>query len=142
MQDATFASRTQNTTFHILADNSTIVELIAAVSSNCSSSLSGASYHPFNDTDPRSPKPESAIQYYRASSVVLTLDGYNNSAALRDNATIPDIPLPTSIDTTLLTCLNETIGVAVPLIDGARLHGPSIGLLGFFWVIWMLMSWI
>jgi hypothetical protein len=149
MQDAIFISQTQNTTFHILADNATVVELIFALGTNCSSTLSSSSSRqpiPFNDTDPRSPRPESAVQYYRASSVVLTLEGYNNTAALRNDTTIPETPLPTNVDMKLLTCLNETIGLAVPLIDGAyvntRLTGPSVGLLGLFWIVWALLSWI
>lgn len=64
-----------------------------------------------------SPQPESAIQYYRASSVVLTVDGYNDTSASSTNPSLPDIPLPTTIDSHLLECLNSTIGLAVPLVD-------------------------
>ena len=63
--------------------------------------------------------PQQVIQYYRASSAVLTLDGYNNSATFSSNESASDSPLPQNIDTTLLECLNQTIGSAVPLVDGA-----------------------
>jgi len=147
MQEATFISNTQNTTFHILADNTTVVALIAAIGANCSATLSNSSStQPFqyNDTDPHSSKPEQAIEYYRASSVVLTLDGYNNTAALNNDSSLPDTPLPTGIDTNLLVCLNETVGQAVPLIDGAntRFAAPSLSLIGLFWVFWSLSSWV
>ncbi|KAI5994575.1 hypothetical protein F5J12DRAFT_856930 [Pisolithus orientalis] len=52
-------------------------------------------------------------------SVVLTLDGYNNSVTLSNNTNMTDSPLPPNIDTNLTVCLNQTIGLAVPLVDGA-----------------------
>jgi hypothetical protein len=72
------------------------------------------------------------MQYYRASSVSLTLDGYNNTGALEADGT-PNTPLPTNIDTNLMNCLNATIGEAVPLIGSASMATPSIGLI-FIWV--------
>jgi len=88
-----------------------------------------------------SPKPEQTVQYYRASSVALTLDGYNNTGALEAEGT-PDTPLPTNIDSGLLNCLNGTIGKAVPLVDSAslRMMTPSVGLVSFIWVLWCLSS--
>ncbi|KAJ7583769.1 hypothetical protein C8J56DRAFT_790456 [Mycena floridula] len=76
----------------------------------------------FNDTDISSPKPESAVEYYCASSVALTLDGYNNTGALDDEGT-PDASLLSNID------VNSTIGTAVPLVDGAgaRWSSPHTG---------------
>jgi hypothetical protein len=81
------------------------------------------------------------VQYYRASSVALTLDGYNNTGALAPEGT-PDTPLPTNIDTSLLDCLNQTIGLAVPLIDGAvfQLAAPNMGLVCLAWLLWCLSS--
>jgi len=86
------------------------------------------------------------VQYYRASSVVLTLDGYNDTAALGENVTnaadpIYHVPLPNTTDTTLLNCLNETIGAAVPLADGAyALKVASLGTVGLVWVICHLLG--
>ncbi|KAL0580681.1 hypothetical protein V5O48_001322 [Marasmius crinis-equi] len=147
MMTAAFVS-TSNTTFHLVADNATVAELIQDVRDSCSSQnlnteKSSSSPVTFNDTDPNSPKPESTIQYYRASSVALTLDGYNNSAALSDNETAPDTPLPNNIDTTLKDCLNQTIGDAVPLIGAAnsiRWAAPNVGALALLWVFLHLAS--
>lgn len=147
MTQAAFISGSSNTTFHVLADNSTVTSLISSIKTNCtsvlsnSSSTSATSYDP---TAPNAPRPEQVIQYYRASSVALTLDGYNNSATFSADENAPNTPLPTNIDTNLMDCLNQTIGVAVPLIDSAegRWATPSMGLLGLFWVFWSLSSFV
>lgn len=117
-----------------------MVDLIADLKANCSSSFgpsSSTSPSIFTDT----PKPEQVIQYYRASSIALSLDGYNNTATLASEGT-PDTPLPDGIDLKLMDCLNQTIGLAAPLIDGAsvRWAAPQMGLLGLAWVLWNLMS--
>ncbi|KAF9230879.1 hypothetical protein BU15DRAFT_91031 [Melanogaster broomeanus] len=117
MVEATFISNTMNTTFH-----------------------------PFNASAPGAPQPEQAIQYYRSSSIVLTLDGYNNSATLDSNLNATDSPLPSAIDLKLLDCLNQTIAAAAPLIDGA---GPwwstvpsTVPLVGLAWLVWALLSFV
>jgi hypothetical protein len=61
---------------------------------------------------------------------VLTLDGYNNSAALSNDENATNIPLPSGIDTTLMNCLNQTIGAAVPLVDGTNRVAMSLGFHG------------
>ncbi|KAG6331340.1 hypothetical protein ID866_7751 [Astraeus odoratus] len=147
LMEATFISNNSNpnTTFYLVSDNATVTSLISSISSNCSTYLStSSSTSPtsFNGSSPSSPRPEQAIQYYRASSVVLALDGYNNSATYSDNSSIPDSPLPSNIDVKLLDCLNQTIGLAAPLVDGAlpTLFGtpsiPGLMLLG------LLIHWI
>jgi hypothetical protein len=145
MAEATFASNNTGTTFHLLSDNSTVASLISSVDANCSSHLassSSTSPSAFNASNPGAPQPEQAIQYYRSSSVVLTLDGYNNSATFSSNPnTTADSPLPSGIDTTLLDCLNYTIGQAAPLIDGASSRfasPPCLGLVSFVWILWLL----
>lgn len=98
-------------------------------------------FNPFNsysssnqdsDTNTASPKPfkirpEQAIQYYRASSVVLTLDAYNDTALFISNASsspedgdADHAPLPKWVDRYLLDCVNQTIGLAVPLTKGPK----------------------
>ncbi|KZV66398.1 hypothetical protein PENSPDRAFT_744766 [Peniophora sp. CONT] len=120
MMQAAFISNFKGNTFHVLADKATVVSLISSVTDNCwydlssNSSTSPSSYSGNNTGDPQ---PESSIQYYRASSVALTLDGYNNTAALSNDSNAPATPLPTTgLDTVLLSCLNATIGAAVPLV--------------------------
>jgi len=113
---------------------------------NCSSRLSSTSVQgPLQYTNDATnfPQPENVIQYYRASSLALTFDGYNNSAATYavQEGSVGDLPLPGTMDVLLLDCLNQTIGLAAPLIDGANLQFQgNIGLLGVFWVLWFLFG--
>ncbi|KAF8163560.1 hypothetical protein B0H34DRAFT_652185 [Crassisporium funariophilum] len=146
MMIATFPSSSQNTTFRLIADNTTVISLIEDIVADCSSNInSPTTITPtaYNDSLAFA-KPEQAVQYYRASSVALTLDGYNNTGALGPEGT-PDTPLPSNIDTNLLNCLNATIGEAVPLVGGAGLRWsspPSVGLVGLAYVLWCMTSMI
>jgi hypothetical protein len=92
------------------------------------------------------PLEEEAVQYYRASSVVLTIDGYNNTAIFSPGDTTPDAPLPTTVDTNMLKCMNETIAEFVPLISnaavGGRMLSGNLGLVLVFWSIVRAFSWI
>ena len=114
--------------------------------SNCSSRLSSTSVQgplQYANDGTSFPQPENVIQYYRASSLALTLDGYNNSAATYavQDGSVGDLPLPNTVDVLLLDCLNQTIGLASPLIDGATLqYQGGIGLLGVFWVLWFVFG--
>ncbi|KAJ7672741.1 hypothetical protein B0H17DRAFT_947604 [Mycena rosella] len=145
MMSAAFQSNgTNGTTFRILADNTTVTDLISDIAANCSASLTSASTttspSPYNDTATLPPQPEQVVQYYRASSIALSLDGYNNTSVFAAEGT-PDVPLPSGIDTTLLDCLNQTIGLAAPLIDGAGSRWAAapdnMGLLGLVWLVWI-----
>ncbi|KZT24819.1 hypothetical protein NEOLEDRAFT_1134485 [Neolentinus lepideus HHB14362 ss-1] len=147
MYAATLPSATQNTTLHIISDNTTVVSLLSSVQSNCSSLLSSSisSPVPYNDSDPSAPRPEQAVQYYRASSIALTLDGYNDTAALTggNDTTQQDVPLPSWVNMTLLDCVNQTIGAAAPLISSAntRWTAPNQQMVGFValgWILWTL----
>ena len=142
MVQTVFPDSASNNTFHLLADNFTVTSLIESVASNCSlGNTTALTTTSLNSSDPSSPRPEQAVQYYRASSVVLTLDGYNNTAALADDSNAPPAPLPPWVDANFLNCLNQTIGAAVPLIDAAPSLSPSIGLLGLVWLaVFSLLS--
>lgn len=70
--------------------------------------------------------PFNAVQYYRESSVMLALDGYNNSlpnvevSDPSQSFTVPDYepaPLPSGYNQTYFDCLNQTIGNYVGLLD-------------------------
>ncbi|KAF8626486.1 hypothetical protein AX17_006542 [Amanita inopinata Kibby_2008] len=153
---AAFMSNSHNTTFRVLSDNATITELAQDVADSCGSFIqSPGSITPmaYNDSAPL-PRPEQAIQYYRASSVVLTLDGYNDTAALAAEGT-PDVPLPSNIDNGLLGCLNSTIGSAAPLVDastssaappiswsGITRTTPCLDFVGIAWIAWLFLSMI
>ena len=138
MAQTTFADKNSNNTFHLLADNETVSSLINSVASNCTlGNTTALSPSPLNTSDPSQPRPEQAVQYYRASSVVLTLDGYNNTAALSNDSSLPNTPLPSWVDGSFLNCLNQTIGNSVPLVDGS-MHAwgvPSMGVLGLIWIL-------
>ncbi|KAG1729564.1 hypothetical protein EDB19DRAFT_1938367 [Suillus lakei] len=147
MAQANFISNSTGSTFHLLSDNSTIGSLIDSINTNCSSNLSSSSSKspsPYNSSAP-GPQPEQAIQYYRSSSIVLTLDGYNNSATFNSNPNTTDSPLPSGVDTTLLSCLNYTIGEAAPLIDGASsryISPPCLGFATLVWLLWFLAHYV
>lgn len=144
MTYATFPASSGNATFHVVADNNTVASLITDLTSNCSSVIntSSTSSAPitFNDSDSSNPKPEQSVQYYRASSVALTVDGYNNTGALQDDTA--NTPIPSWVDTNALNCLNSTIGVAVPLVDGVARQwiAPNVGLVALLWVFYHLCS--
>ena len=124
------------------------------ITSSCSSfiqdpqSITATPYTNNNDNSSL-PRPEQAIEYYCASSIILALDGYNNSAALDSNlndTTTPDTPLPSNINTDYINqCVNNTIGTNAPLIDssavGLAWSAPSaLGLVGVAWLIYMMLA--
>lgn len=124
-------------------------------STSSSSAFLYASNSTFNSSSPSDaisyPRPEQAIQYYRASTLVLTMDGYNDSSVFNTTAnsttTRSQTPLPTlsSMDQLFMTCLNDTIGQAVPLVDAAysiRLGGGmSLNIMLAIWVFACLRQW-
>ncbi|KAJ7679937.1 hypothetical protein B0H17DRAFT_1206224 [Mycena rosella] len=102
----------------LVADSDTTADLIADVAANCSAFLVPISSPapapaPFN-ASALLVQHEQVVHYYRASSVALSLDGYNNSAVFAPENATADRPLPAPIDANLLECLNVTIGPAVP----------------------------
>jgi len=142
MATAAFQSSSTDTSLRIVSDNSTVVDLLTAVKTNCSSYLnptgSSSSPSPYVDT----PRPEQVIQYYRASSIGLALDGYNNTAVLQEEGT-PNMPLPSNIDMKMVDCVNQTIGLAAPLVNGNMPYAvPNLGYLGLSYVVWNLLSLI
>jgi hypothetical protein len=147
---AQFQSNSTGSIFYVLSDNFTAASLIESVTTNCSFALSSSntSKSPTPYENGSIPLPEQALQYYRASSVVLSLDGYNDTTVLNGtqnpNVTGPEAPLPSGTDMTLLACLNYTIGRGVPLIDAATRPGPPGMLalvLAWFLVADVLLSW-
>ena len=92
-----------------------------------------------NTTGPANPQAEQVVQYYRASSIALTLDSYNNTGTFSANDTT-DSPLPVlgTTDAALLNCLNTTIGLAAPLVSSSRVNMDiAFPTLFVFW----LASW-
>ena len=144
-----FSSSTQNSTFHLISDNSTAISLVKSIADACSSNLNSNStgsqsitaYDP-NSNNTSNPKPEEAVQYYRASSIVLTLDGYNDTTALSQNASTNtvDTPLPSWIDQNLLSCLNSTIGESAPLVDAQEAIASAAHDIPIPVTLWLLIG--
>jgi len=146
-----------NATYHLVADNSTVSAILNALESNCSLST-----HPtpalFNPQDTSEPQPEQVIQYYRSSSIALTLDGYNNSAADSSDPNAVDTPLPSSLNSTFLVCINQTIAASAPIEDdassgtatsslnigGAMSWQPdaNVPILGTAWLLFVLLRMV
>ncbi|TFK70715.1 hypothetical protein BDN72DRAFT_794822 [Pluteus cervinus] len=140
-----------STTYRLISDNGTVSDLITDILGNCVNIIdpSRSSSSPsFYDNTTQSPRPEQVIQYYRASTAALTLDGYNNSAVFQSgldaNDTSHDSLLPSSLNTTVLDCLNSTIGTAIPLVDAstATIPRPSLGVMGFVGIVVALTSMV
>ncbi|KAL0577776.1 hypothetical protein V5O48_004204 [Marasmius crinis-equi] len=148
------SSNSGNNTYHVLADNTTVTSLFNSISTKCTSSIvvivsstntaNNIAILPYNTTSPNATKPENAIQYYRASSVVLTLDEYNNSAVFSNDTNAPDSPLPTNLNMSTLDCLNRTIGESVPLVDASRgnsaMGNASHGLIGLVTLMAVILN--
>lgn len=137
LTQATFTSKTSNNTFWVVADNATVIALIATVHDSCTLG-NGSSTNPsvFAGSTVR---PDQVVQYYRASSVALALEGYNDTAKL-NNPNASAIPLPGWVDNSFLKCLNSTIGESVPLVNGANAQFQApvglVGLLCLFILLW------
>ncbi|KAH6908429.1 hypothetical protein BKA70DRAFT_268683 [Coprinopsis sp. MPI-PUGE-AT-0042] len=142
----TTAAPSNSSTFRFMADNATVALFILDANLACGALLNSTttSSNPVAfDNSTVAPSPEQAIQYYRASSSVLTLDGYNNSATYAVEGT-PDSSLPESMNRELATCLNETIATNIPLIDGALGLAPlmKFQLFGSVGLVLCLLSWV
>ena len=70
--------------------------------------------------------PERAVQYYRASTVVLALDGYNDTAMLSGGNAQTHTPFPAGVDRALLDCLNYTIGESAPMFSDAAVQSAGV----------------
>lgn len=140
--------------FRVLADRTTITSLRLAIMIDCNSALASRDMPmaPYDSNSNSSlPRPEQVVQYYRASTVALSLDGYNNTATYTEDVSVADTPLPSTVDNALLTCINSTIGAKVPLVDwSAESHGISNSavaqrldagaLVGISWLILTIFS--
>lgn len=148
-------------TLHIIGDMQSVQDIMQVlVTSNCSVVNStivsfNASSIPPGVSSPSTPRPEQTIQYYRSSSFALTMDGYNNTAALSAYAPTPapwsnttnpppttflnDTAIPSNgTDLTFISCVNTTIAQALPIMSGGERvfvgvkMMPTMGLLWIF----------
>ena len=74
---------------------------------------------------------------------MLTLDGYNNTVALNQSATLndTDTPLPSWVNSQMLSCVNLTIGAAALLIDDAANSSIRVGIPGTagIGILWLMV---
>jgi len=145
MMEASFNDPSGQNTFTIVSDNTTVTSLISSIVANCTADLSSSANSTtaaaYNASGPNAPNPAEVVQYYRASSVALLLGGYNNSAVFNSSANATDSPLPSTVNTTSLDCLNQTIGQAAPLIGAAssifRRSDHQLHVFSFFLAIFL-----
>ncbi|GBE83886.1 hypothetical protein SCP_0509430 [Sparassis crispa] len=140
LAEAIFTSNStgSNSTFFVISDNSTVTSLIASIAQNCTLGASSSRVPaPYNATQDQ-PLPEQAVAFYRASSIVLTLDGYNDTAVLGNDTNVTATALPSWVDTTLLNCLNQTIGQSAPLFSSAHHLTPNV--LAIFMVLFVMFN--
>jgi hypothetical protein len=145
MTQAFFVSVNHNfsSTFNVISDNTTILALINSINASCLVAYNSS--YTTVAVDPSQLFPEQAVQYYRASSIVLTLPSYNNSGAPSNDDSTPDAPIPDSVDTVLLYCMNQTIGASAPLIVSSSSGGswtaasPSVTPIGLVWAAWFFI---
>jgi len=121
---------------HVVADNATIQFLHAVMVDSCTNI--NANRNGVIKTEPRPYTtnstagvlvPQDAVQYYRASSVVLLLEGYNNTDALLAAGSGLMPPIPAIVSPYFLRCVNETIGTTAPLVGRGDILNPSFVLL-------------
>ncbi|CAE6534365.1 unnamed protein product [Rhizoctonia solani] len=135
--------------YYIVGDADSVSAVMDALVTQCS--VVNATGTPVDDNN-STVHVEQAVQYFRASSFMLALTSYNNSASLPSNAPTDnstaapppsaDTPLPTGTNTTFLNCLNETIGGSVPIMDaapGTLRATTGLNVVGMLWLlIWLL----
>ncbi|KAH6918327.1 hypothetical protein BKA70DRAFT_1394021 [Coprinopsis sp. MPI-PUGE-AT-0042] len=137
------ANSGSNTTFRFLTDRDSVEAMKPILVQECGSMIQNndnIATERYNGSTVTPPRPEQVVQYFRASTAALSLDGYNNTAIFEEEGT-PDVSLPANIDTSLLECLNKTIGDAIPLEDNAGLsHSPAP--LAIFTIVGVLLAFM
>ncbi|KAG9093376.1 hypothetical protein FRC06_011541 [Ceratobasidium sp. 370] len=132
--------------YYIVGDADSVSAMMEVLVADCS--VVNATGMAVDDNNP-AVHVEQAVQYYRASSFMLALSSYNNTANLasnapKDNNTAPpapetDTPLPAGTNTTFLNCLNTTIGEALPIMDAAPGTLRAVGGLNAVGILWLII---
>ncbi|CAE6491165.1 unnamed protein product [Rhizoctonia solani] len=134
--------------YYIVGDADSVAAIMEELAKACP--VVRASGVAMNDTNP-SIHFEQAVQFYRASSFMLILTSYNNTAnwapinGTEPSTTIPDTPLPPGTDMNFLNCLNNTIAASIPIMDAtsssnsAPAHLQALGGMNVVGVLWMFL---
>lgn len=102
--------------FFFVSDTYTAGEVKRTIIANCANVTVGDPT-PLNSTG--NLYAGGVVQLYRGDSAAILLQGYDNTKELTGNSTpVPNPPLPPSINMSIWTCLNGTIGESIPLTSG------------------------
>ena len=111
--------------FYLIGDSSSVPLVQAALVTSCNATnldepLTKLVY-PIPDRTNITNYPDATeiIQFYRASSFALALDGFNASA-LPDTTLSAVDALPASVDRAFLECINSTIASTIPIMDAPK----------------------
>jgi hypothetical protein len=139
--------------FNLVGDEDSVRSVLdVLVSSDCD--VANLTVVPYSSANTSQPRPENVVQYYRASSFALTLNGYNNTVELPSNMPSNNNTAPPNIanapllanhtDLNFLACINSTIEESLPIMDSAataKVLPSQLGtLLGLLWMFIFLMS--
>ena len=103
--------------FFFVSDSYTVNQVSNALAESCLiSNISDPI--PFNLTG--NMQPGNLLQYYRGDSAAILLEGYDNSKEPSDSPNlVPNPPFPLNVSVDAWSCLNQTIGASVPLMNTA-----------------------
>lgn len=128
--------------FDLVGDEDSVRSVLDVLASSSCDVMNNTVY-PYDSTNSSQPQPQQVVQYYRSSTFALTLELYNNNATTPANQPssntssepdLPDTPLPSNhTDMNFLSCINQTIGEALP-IEGAATRNIALGTL-WLWVM-------
>ncbi|KAG8694151.1 hypothetical protein FRC09_010029 [Ceratobasidium sp. 395] len=149
-ENTTAPADNKTASYYIVGDADSVSAVMGSLVTDCL--VTNTTGQAIDDNDP-AVHDEQAVQYYRASSFMLALSSYNNTANLASNAPpnnnkpppTLDTPLPPGTDRVFFTCLNGTIGNALPIIDaesaaaGTLQAAASLNAVGLLWLfVWLL----
>ncbi|KZV86263.1 hypothetical protein EXIGLDRAFT_653377 [Exidia glandulosa HHB12029] len=98
--------------YFLIGDHDSVSDIGAAVNKSSCSATAEPLVNYLSNTDVDSSE---IIQWYRASSFALALQGFNTTATLSGAANI-DGMLPSTLDLSLLGCINKTIADNLPIL--------------------------
>jgi len=111
--------------FYLIGDSSSVSLVQAALITSCNATGLNEPFTklvypiPNGANTTNYPDATEIIQFYRASSFALALDGFNASA-LPDTTLSAVDALPASVDRAFLQCINSTIASTVPIMDAPQ----------------------
>lgn len=133
-----------STILHILGRNDTVNSLLSTIQSNCTSTANFS----IDLAVPYASSLQTTLASFQSSAIVLTLDGFNQTAAEGGAPGTSGNPLPSTVDAHLVQCVNQTLALAAPQTTSGASHnlqagGSVVGAMGLVWIILrVLCKWI